>query len=519
MSWEKEAKEIHERRVLAKQQGGEASVARQHGKGVSTIRERIDQVLDSRTFREHGEAAGEAQYDDDGNIVGFTPSNYVVGIGKIDERPVVVGGEDFTVRGGSPNPSGLRKSMYSEDVALKYKLPLIRFHEGGGGSVSGPSGKRTGPTGDPALSRPRFLSMARVLETAPVVTCAIGPVAGMPAARLCASHFAVMTEGTSQVLIAGPKVVERALGESLTKEELGGSNIHLRNGVVNNGAKSEDEAFAQIARFLSFLPTNVWELPPVVPCTDPIDRTDERLVKIIPRDRRRPYDVRKMLNMILDEDSYFEMSRGYGPGQVTGFARLNGHPVGVLANDCRFYAGAMNADGAQKVRRFVETCDQFHLPIVSFVDEPGFMIGSHSERSGTIRYGAETIMAVMRTRVPWVSVMVRKSFGVAAAAHYGPYGTVFSWPSVEQGPLPLEGGVAVAFARDIAAAPDPDARRQELEAQFAARQSPFPRSESFSLQELLDPRETRPRLCEWVALVWPSLKTLLPPGGQPPWPV
>ncbi len=192
--------------------------------------------------------------------------------------------------------------------------------------------------------------------------------------------------------------------------------------------------------------------------------------------------MRKVLRLILDENSLFEMSPLYGRGQITALARLDGHPVGVLANDGHFYAGSMDAGGAQKVRRFVEMCDQFHLPIVSFVDEPGFMIGSASEKAGTIRYGAEVIVAVMRTRVPWVSIMVRKSYGVAAVAHFGPYATVFSWPSVEQGPLPIEGGVAVAFGRDIAAAADPEAKRRELEERLAATQSPFPRAEASPVQ-------------------------------------
>ena len=520
MTWEKEVKIIHERRKQAKAQGGVEAVARQHAKKVSTVRERIASVLDNGSFREHGEAAGEAEYDEvTGGLICFTPSNYVVGIGTINGRKVVVGGEDFTVKGGSPNPSGFRKSVYSEDIALKYKLPLIRFHEGGGGSVAGSGGKHTRPSGDPALTRPRFLSMARTLQTAPVVTCAIGPVAGMPAARLCAAHFSVMVEGKAQILIGGPKIVERALGEKLTKEELGGADIHLKNGVVNNGAASEAEAFEQIARFLSYLPNNIWELPPVQASDDSSARCEEGLLSIIPRDRRQPYNIRKLLKLVVDNNSFFELTRRYGSGQITGLARLGGYPVGILANDCYFYAGAMNAEGAQKVRRFVELCDQFHLPIVSFVDEPGFMIGSQSERSGTIRYGAETIMAVMRSRVPWVSIMIRKAYGVAAAAHFGPYGTVFTWPSVEQGPLPVEGGVAVAYAREIAAAPNPNKRRQELEEQMASRQSPFPRSESFSVQELLDPRETRPRLCEWVELIWPTLAQLRSPGGSPAWPV
>jgi acetyl-CoA carboxylase carboxyltransferase component len=288
---------------------------------------------------------------------------------------------------------------------------------------------------------------------------------------------------------------------------------------VNNGAKTEADAFSQMQQFLSYLPANIWEVPPEGPRDDDANRIEEALLDIVPRDRRKPFNMRQALNLILDKGSFFEISRRYGRGQIVGLARIDGQPVGILANDSHFYAGSMDADGAQKVRRFVEMCDQFHLPIVSFVDEPGFMIGSASEKSGTIRYGAETIVAVMRTKVPWVSIMVRKSYGVAAIAHFGPYGTVFSWPSVEQGPLPIEGGVAVAYRREIAAAEDPDAKRRELEERLAAGQSPFPRAEGFSVQELLDPRETRPALCEWIALVKPNLKLLVPNSNANPWPV
>ena len=514
--WGAEVEEVHRRRALAKAQGGPEGIARQRRRALSTIRERIDGLLDPGSFREHGEGAGEPEYDGRGRLAGLTPPNYVVGTGRIDGRPVVVGGEDFTLRGGSPNPSGLRKSIYVEDLALKLKAPLVRFHEGGGGSVTGAA--RRGPAGEPVLSRNRFLSMARTLETAPVAAAAIGAVAGMPAARLCASHFSVMTEN-SQVLVGGPALVERAVGERLTKEALGGPEVHLPNGVVHNLARDEADAFGQIRAFLGYLPSNVWELPPAAPGSDDPGRTEEALLDIVPRDRRKPFDMRRLIRLVLDEGSFFEMARRFGPGQVTGLARLAGHPVGVLGNDGRHYAGAMTADGAQKVRRFAELCDRFHLPVVSFVDEPGFMIGRDAERAGTIRHGTDAIVAVMRTRVPWVSVMVRKSYGVAAAAHYGPYGTVFSWPSVEQGALPLEGGVAVAYGREIAAAEDPEARRRELEAALAAKQSPFPRAESFSVQELLDPRETRPALAEWLDLVRPTLRLLLPPPQSTPWPV
>ena len=237
-----------------------------------------------------------------------------------------------------------------------------------------------------------------------------------------------------------------------------------------------------------------------------MDRRDESLLSIIPRDRRKVYDARRLVRAVVDEGSLFEMTAGYGRSQITGLARLAGRPIGVLANDSRFYAGAMTADGAQKVRRFVDLCDTFHLPVVSFVDEPGFMIGSEAERAATIRHGAATLFAVQQSQVPWASVIVRKAYGVAAAAHFGPEGFVLAWPSAEGGALPLEGGVAVAFRREIAEAPDPAARRAELEEAFAARRNPYARAEGFSIHDLIDPRDTRAALCRWLEWSAPLLE-------------
>lgn len=510
MSWKEQVDHIFERRALAKQQGGEDGVARQHEKGRLTIRERIAKVADPDSFKEQGMVAGSAEFDDDGNQTGFTPANYVMGMAKINGRNVVVGGEDFTLKGGSPNAAGLRKSVYAEDMALQYKVPLVRMLEGGGGSVAG-SSKHPRPQGDAVFNTPRFLSIANILGEVPVASAALGPVAGFPAARLVASHFSVMVDGLSQILIGGPQLVKRALGEDLTKEELGGAAVHLKNGVVDNAAATEEEAFAQIRQFLSYLPQNVWELAPRVSNGDTPDRVEEALIDIVPKDRRKPFAMRKVIKHIFDTDSFFETGRAYGPGQIVGLARLDGYSVGVLANDCRYYAGAMTSGGAQKVRRFIDMCNAFHLPIVSLVDEPGFMIGSESEAAGTIRYGTAAVAAAVQSVVPWSSIIVRKAYGVAAAAHFGPYGHVMTWPSAESGALPLEGGVAVAFGRDIAASENPEAKRDELEAQLAARLSPFPRAESFSVHELIDPRETRPMLCQWIDWVQPRMEALKHP--------
>jgi acetyl-CoA carboxylase carboxyltransferase component len=512
MSWKPEVDEIEKRRAAALAMGGKPATERQHERGRWTVRERIDALLDAGSFHEQGPIAGHSEVDDDGALKSFTPANYVLGLGRIDGRPCVVGGEDFTQRGGSPSPAGLRKSVFAEDLALQQRLPLVRLLEGGGGSVAGADGKAptsaaaARPSGDPVFSVPRFESIARVLESAPVVSIALGAVAGFPAARLAASHLAIMTRDTAQVLIGGPALVERALGEKKTKEELGGAQVHLKSGVVDNGAADEAEAVAIARRFLSYLPSNALDAPPRSLGSDDPERCEEELLEIIPRNRRRVYKMRKLLELVVDRDSLFEMTPGYGRSQLTALARLGGVPVGVIANDPLVYGGSMGAQGAQKLRRFIRLCETFHLPIVSFVDEPGFMIGSASEAAATIRYGVEAIVEGVTSTVPWVSVHVRKAFGVAAAAHFGPRGTVFAWPSAESGALPVEGGVAVAFRRDIAAAPDPEARRAELEELLASRRTPFPRAEGFGVHDLIDPRRTRPTLCQWLEWQQPRLR-------------
>jgi acetyl-CoA carboxylase carboxyltransferase component len=508
MSWQREVEGIEQRRTRAREQGGPEAVARQHAQGRLTIRERIAGLVDPASFREMGLVAGSSETDEQGELRAFTPANYVLGFAKIDGRPCVVGGEDFTVRGGSPSPAGLRKSVFLEDLACRYRLPLVRFLEGGGGSVPRAGKGSAGNSGGEAVNAPpRFMSVMQVMAQVPVVAAALGPVAGLPAARLVASHFSIMTRDTAQVMIGGPALVERAFGRPTTKEELGGAHVHLRSGVVDNVADDEPGVFAQIRRFLSYLPANVWEGAPVVPCDDEPHRQEPELLTIVPRNRRRAYPMRRIIECVVDRESFFELAPLYGVSQITGLARLNGHPVGILANDPQWYAGAMTADGAQKVRRFVDLCDTFQLPIVSLVDEPGFMIGPDAEQAATIRYGTALLFAIMQSTVPWVSVIVRKVYGVAGAAHFGPGGMVFAWPSAESGALPLEGGVAVAYRREIEAAPDPEAKRREIEDQLAAQRSPYARAEAFGVHDIIDPRHTRPVLCDWIDWIQPQLHT------------
>jgi acetyl-CoA carboxylase carboxyltransferase component len=501
VSWQDRAGEINERRQLAKHQGGEVAVGRQHDKGRLTIRERIDRVLDSGSLREIGPIAGAGERNEDGTL-SFTPANFVLGIGRINGRHCVVGGEDFTMGAGSPNPAGLRKSIYTEELALQYRIPLVRLHEGSGASITGSGGKKSPSLPDPVFAPDRFESIARCLGSVPVVSAALGAVAGLPAGRFAASHYAIMTRTTSQILTGGSALVERALGVKLTKEELGGAHVHERSGLVDDVVDDEAQAFAAIRQFLSYLPQNVWELPARVEARQPEEQAADSLSTIVPSNRRRIYEMRRIVEGVVDSGSFFEMGRKFGPGQITGLARLAGHSIGIFASDPKHNAGSLTAAGAQKLRRFVDLCQTFHLPILTLIDEPGFMIGPDAEREATIRHGAAALISVALSTVPWAAVQIRKSMGLANYAHRPTGAYTLAWPSAESGALPVEGGVALAFRREIAAAPDPAAKRAELEDEFAALQSPFRQAEAFGVHDLIHPHETRSRLEEWIELAY-----------------
>lgn len=511
-AWDQEIDEIRVRKTKSLEQGGSEGVAKQHAKGRLTVRERIERMVDRQSFVEHGPGAGFAEKNALGEIESFTPANYVVGFGDVGGRRVVVGGEDFTLKGGSPNAAGLRKSVYAEELAVHFKVPLVRFLEGGGGSVAGSGGSGPKTVGSPVFAEPRFKVIADALSAVPVVSAALGPVAGFPAGRLAASHFSVMVKSLSQVMVAGPAVVARALGKQLDKESLGGWKIHESSGVVDLVVDTEAEALAAMQRFLSYMPQNVDQRPERISCNDPEDRADRSLRNIVPRDARKPFKMREVIRGVVDEGSFMEMSEKFGKGQIIGLARLAGLPVGIIANDCKFYAGAMTAQGSQKVRRMIELCETFHLPIVNFLDEPGFMVGQEAERLGTIRYGMSAVAAASQSTLPWATVGVHKAFGVASAAHFAPHTYKLAWPSYETGALPVEGGVAVAFQRQLAESDNPDELRAKLEAELAAARSPMGMMESFALHELIDPSDTRHRLCQWTHWIEPLLEDLKGPA-------
>ena len=254
-------------------------------------------------------------------------------------------------------------------------------------------------------------------------------------------------------------------------------------------------------RFLSYLPDNVWELPPVVASTDAPDRREEELLGIVPRDPRKPYKMSRVLEAVFDRGSLFVMGARYGRSLITAFARLDGRPVGVLAADPMHYGGSLTGDASDKLARFVDLCDTFRLPVVNLVDQPGFLIGTTAEKAGTIRRGTRALVASYQATVPWVSILVRKVYGVAGAGHgdHSRLNLRYAWPSGDWGSLPIAGGLEAAYRRELEAAEDPVALRAEIEERLNAVRSPFRTAERFGVEEIIDPRDTRPILCDWAA--------------------
>jgi acetyl-CoA carboxylase carboxyltransferase component len=502
MSWEADIEELRRRQALVREMGGEERVAKHRSLGKLTVRERVERLLDPGSFHEVGSVTGSAEYGPDGEMTGFTPVPFIFGRGLIDGRPVVVAGDDFTVRGGSADMAGKRKQEVAEQMARELRLPMIRLIDGSGGGGSVKTYEQTGFTYVPA--NPAWDDVVANLSTVPVVSMALGSVAGLGAARMVTSHYSMIVKGTAQMFTAGPPVVKQ-IGEDLTKEELGGSSIHAKNGAVDDEVESEAEGFVRARQFLSYLPPSVHELPPRGGRTDDPGRREEMLIKVVPRSRRQVYKMRAIVEAVFDKGSFFEIGRQHGRSSICGLARLDGWPVAVLASDPFVYGGAWTAESSLKVTRFVDFAETFHLPVVHLVDIPGFRIGLEAEQAATIRHGARAMTAIYQATGPWCTILIRKAFGVAGAAMSNATRLPFryAWPSGDWGSLPLEGGIEAAYRRDIEAAADPVKMRAEIEERLNRVRSPFRTAEKFGIEEIIDPRDTRKILCEFANLAAP----------------
>jgi acetyl-CoA carboxylase carboxyltransferase component len=507
-------------------------VVRQRDRGKLTCRERIDLLLDPGSFREIGSLAGFASYDADGRVADFTPANHVGGWGKIETRPAVVCADDFTSRGGHSDGAIGAKSGYLDRLSLTMRCPSVRLLDGssGGGSVASmvPAQQRANESaakessGAITAGRPRvaggggsFLPghlgssmFTEQLATVPVVNVLLGSVVGIGAAKAVLGHFSVMVRDIAQLFVAGPPVVSHAMGYDITKEDLGDWRVHCRNGSVDNLAETEEDALAQTRAFLSYLPTSVYEPPPVVApaADDPPTRAEEELFTIVPRKRTTTFDMRRAIRLIADKGSFFEIGPLWGTDQITGLVRMNGYPMGVMASDSRHVnGGALTAAGCDKLTRLIDVCDLFHLPLLNLCDNPGFAVGLEHEMTGAIRRGGAWMIASAQARVPIFTVIMRRSFGVAGNNYATPRSGVHArvvWPAADVGGIPPEGGIEAAYKRQLAEAADPAALRAEINARIESARGPVGPLNRFQMEEMIDPRDTRRLVCEWVEQAW-----------------
>ncbi|CAN7683036.1 propionyl-CoA carboxylase [Pararhizobium sp. LjRoot255] len=498
--WEALLFELDRRREIALASSGPERIAREHKYGRSTARERIAKISDPGSFLEIGTFVTTPT--EDGSLLAST---FVCGVCEIDGRPVAIGAEDYSVEGGG---TGVHLARYKggwggfvEEFALGYKIPLVMLINGVGGSVI-----LQDQIGYPELqsANPTY-PMFELLDHVPVLAAVLGPTAGSSAARAHISHFSVMTSDNGCLFAGGPPVVKQALGLDIDKFALGGVAIHTRaSGLIDNQAENEDEALAQVKQVLAYLPDNVSARPSTRSEWQANDQED--LLTIVSPTLRRAYDVHALVRCLVDQDTFFEIAPDYGRSLRTGFARIEGHTIGILASDARFVAGSLEVQSSLKQAKFVELCDRFHIPIAYLVDVPGFLVGPKAEEAGVLKFGAMALRAIQQAKVPVITVQVRRSYGLGGVAtgSRNPMSIRFVWPSAAWGDMPIEGGVEAAFRGQLDAAP-PELRaalKAELTKRFEEQTSIWRAIENFGAEEMIDPRDTRKYLARLVKLAY-----------------
>ncbi|MEX2146426.1 MAG: acyl-CoA carboxylase subunit beta [Candidatus Rokuibacteriota bacterium] len=480
-------------RARALEMGGAAAVARQHAAGKLTARERIDRLFDAGTFTELGVHATHAGIAPD--LAGrHTPADGVItGVGSIDGRLASVIAYDFTVMAGSMGRTAETKCNRAREIAYTKRMPMIWLIDSAGARIQEAIGSRWF-AGSGVLFREQSIYSGVV----PQVAAMMGPGAAGTAYIPALADFVPMVKGTSNMALGGPPLVKAIVGEDITAEELGGSKVHCEiSGVGDLEVEDDDACLRAIKTYLAFFPPHNGEQPPVIACDDPADRRDEGLLTIMPDSARRAYDVKKVLRAVVDHGHLFEMKPGWAKNIVTALARLNGRPVGLVANQPMVLGGALDVDAADKAARFIMLCDAFNIPLVFFQDVPGFMVGSKVERAGIIRHGAKMLYAVSEATVPKLTVVVRKAYGagyfVMCGRAYEP-DLIVAWPTAEISVMGPEGGTNIVYRKEIAAAANPDEERARRVEDFRTLISPYIAAGAALIDDVIDPRETRPVL-------------------------
>lgn len=480
--------------------GRPEAVAKQHAGGRLTARERISALCDADSYREIGDLV-EPVRDTAFNKDLVAPADGVItGTGKLDGRHAMVTAHDFTVLGGSTGVVGAEKTNRAVALATERGIPLVMLLEGGGHRIQdGQDSRHFAPTTGV------FDGMARLSGWAPFVTAMMGVGFAGPTNYSSMADFVVMIRGQSTMGIAGPALVKAGTGEEIDKESLGGAKVQTdQNGLADLAVESEADVFPAVKKFLSYLPSNCREPLPVRPTDDPVDRSCDALLDLVPSNLRKPYDVRKVIEVIADADSVFELKPTYASNIITSFARLDGRPVGIIANQPMKMAGMIDAKACEKSARFIGLCDAYGLPLVFLVDVPGFSIGSGAEKSALGRKSGRVFYELSHATVPRISIVMRKGYGAGYFAMAG--GRSFdadacvAWPTAEICAMSVEGAVDVAYRRDYESAENPAERRQELIDIFKGQLGSLRAAEHFGIDTVIDPRKTRSFLIETLAV-------------------
>ena len=499
MTMEERIDELREKRERALLGGGQDRIDKQHDKGKMTARERVDYFLDDGTFNEFDKfrthrtskfGMEEKKLPGDGVVTGY---------GEVDGRTVFVFAHDFTVFGGSLGEVMAQKICKVMDKAMEVGAPIIVLNDSAGARIQ---------EGVKSLAgfADIFHRNQQASGVVPQVSSIMGPCAGGAVYSPAITDFIFMVQDTSHMFITGPDVIKTVTGEEVSFEELGGAKTHAqKTGVAHKTFKSEEEALDNIRRLLSYLPQNNVEDPPrVEPWDDPARETTE-LTDVVPDQPQKPYDMTEVIDSVVDEGSFFEIHEGWARNIVVGFGRLDGHSVGVVANQPRSNAGTLTVDASMKGSRFIRFCDAFNIPILTFVDVPGYMPGTEQEHRGIIRHGAKLLYAYSEATVPLLTVITRKAYGgaycVMASKHIG--GDVnYAWPTSEIAVMGPQGAVNILYSSELEAADDPDARRQELIDEYREEfANPYTAADRGFVDDVIEPAETRARLVDDLTML------------------
>jgi propionyl-CoA carboxylase beta chain len=479
--------------------GGEARIERQHDKGKLTARERIDLLLDPGTFHEVDKLKTHRCVDFDMDQKKIPGDGVVTGYGKVDGRTVFVFAQDFTVFGGSLSGAFAEKICKIMDLAIENGAPLVGLNDSGGARIQEGVVSLAGY----ADIFDRNVAASGVI---PQISAIMGPCAGGAVYSPALTDFVCMVEDTSYMFITGPDVVRTVTSEEVTKQELGGAQVHSEeSGVSHFESQNEEEAIAQIRELLSFVPSNNADDPPRVATDDPVDRADESLMDLVPQDPKKPYDMTALIEQVADDNHYFEVQKEWAKNITIGFARFDGRPVGVVANQPQHLAGCLDIDSSVKAARFVRFCDSFNIPLLTFVDVPGFLPGVDQEYNGIIRHGAKLLYAFSEATVPKITFITRKAYGgaydVMSSKHIG--GDLnYAFPTAEIAVMGPDGAVNIVFREELENADNPDEKKDELVERYRETfANPFRAAELGYIDEVIKPTQTRERICTGLELL------------------